>query len=495
MDLPPLEGLKVVSAEEMTRIENSAYQEGASEQTFVENAGKAIANAIMHFIEHHALSKTVCLLTGKGNNGADAFAAGAELIQHGFTVTAQPIFPKEALGSLCKIMCEKFFSCGGKMHQGKWTGILIDGLVGTGFKGKAEGPLAAAITSANQSGLPILAIDIPSGLNGTTGEVKTVAIKATETIFLGLPKKGFFLKSGWDHVGTLRYASFGLAEKNIALANPSAILLKEENLSLQFPPLLRTRHKYQAGYVLAIAGSASMPGAALLASSAALKAGAGIVRLFHPPEMRAQLSGAPFELIFQSWDGKNLKPLLEETIRAKALLIGPGIGKTKHSEQMVKKIFKQISLPMVIDADALFFVAKNHSWKLPQGSILTPHHGEMHRLLGKEPSWELCQAFAEKKNVTLVLKGAPTLIFHPHQTPLINTRGDPGMATAGSGDVLTGILAALLAQGLDPRRAAALGVYLHGAAGEAAACDLTSYCMTASDLIDYLAEAFKELLP
>ena len=149
---------------------------------------------------------------------------------------------------------------------------------------------------------------------------------------------------------------------------------------------------------------------------------------------------------------------------------------------------------MVIDADALFFLAENPSWKLPRGSILTPHQGEMHRLLGEAPSWELCQAFAEEKQVTLVLKGAPTVIFHPGQLPLIITRGDPGMATAGSGDVLTGILAALVAQGLHPRCAAAVGVTLHGVSGEVAARELTSYCMTASDLIGYLPEAFKSVL-
>ena len=223
MHLPPLEGLKVVSAAEMARIENNAYREGASEQTFVENAGKAIARAVIDFVETHALAKTVSLLTGKGNNGADAFAAGIQLIEHGFTVAAHPIFPPQEWGPLCKAMEEKFFASGGKKHSGKFEGVLIDGLVGTGFKGKAEGPLAAAIEEANRSGLPILAIDIPSGLNGTTGEVETVAIKATETLFLGLPKSGFFLKSGWDHVGTLRYLSFGLPEKEIASAKATRL--------------------------------------------------------------------------------------------------------------------------------------------------------------------------------------------------------------------------------------------------------------------------------
>ena len=156
---------------------------------------------------------------------------------------------------------------------------------------------------------------------------------------------------------------------------------------------------------------------------------------------------------------------------------------------------------MVVDADALFFLAENCSWKFPKGSVLTPHLGEMNLLLTKcgfrdmkKTHLELCQQFAEDKDVTIVHKGAPTFIFHPKTVPLIITRGDPGMATAGSGDVLTGMIAAMIAQGLDSKKAATLAVYLHGLAGELAASCLTSYCMTASDLIEFLPEAFQEVL-
>ncbi len=501
-----LEGLKVVSAHEMAQIEGIAYAEGASEQTFMENAGDAVANAVENFIEENALAKTATLLVGKGNNGGDAYAAGAKLIERGFKTTALHIYSLDKCGPLCKTMYEKFRSRGGivrHVHDEpsfhfEPEGVVLDGLVGTGFKGKAEGVLALAIEAANRCGLPILAIDIPSGLNGTTGKVETVAIKATETIFLGLPKSGFFLQDGWDHVGILRYATFGLGKKYIAAAKAVAYLFNEETLPEQLPPIKRTRHKYQAGYVLAIAGSPEMPGAALLSSYAALRSGAGIVRLYHPCGMEAELSGAPFELIRQGWNGKDLRMLRKEAARAKAMLIGPGIGRTKQAKRMVRTLLDRIDLPMVIDADALFFLAEHPSWKLPKGSVLTPHRGEMDLLLsnvsftkkGETSYLELCQAYAEAKNATVVLKGAPTFIFHPGAAPLIITRGDPGMATAGSGDVLTGVIAAMLAQGLDSRHAAAIAVYLHGVSGEAAARSLTSYCMTASDLIDFLPEGF-----
>jgi NAD(P)H-hydrate epimerase len=357
-----------------------------------------------------------------------------------------------------------------------------------------------AIEAANRSGLPILAVDIPSGLNGTTGEVETVAIKATETIFLGLPKSGFFLKEGWDHVGALRYASFGLGEKYIAQARAAAFLLNEEALPRCLPPLKRTRHKYQAGYVLAVAGSPRMPGAALLASYAALRSGAGMVRLLHPRGMEAELSGAPFELIRQGWNGREMRTVTCEALKAKAMLVGPGIGRTRQAKRILQRLLEKITLPMVIDADALFFLAQHPGWKLPKGSVLTPHRGEMDLLLGRDLNQEnqtyqeLCQAYVEEKKVTLVLKGAPTFIYHPGADPLIITRGDPGMATAGSGDVLTGMIAAMMAQGLDARSAAALAVYLHGISGEIASDLLTSYCMIASDLIDSLPEAFALLI-
>ncbi len=373
----------------MARIEAKAYKEGASEQKFMENAGEAIARRTEEFILAHHLPKAVTLLVGKGNNGGDAFAAGAALIDRGFTVNALHIYPHNQCSPLCKTMSDKFRSRKGVIHhvhekkafRFDLEGIILDGLVGTGFRGKAEDELALAINCANSSQLPILAIDIPSGLNGTTGEVGSVAIHATETIFLGLPKSGFFLGDGWDHVGELRYASFGLGEKYIADAKADAYLFHEEIASDLLPEIKRTRHKYQAGYVLAVAGSPEMPGAALLASFAVLRAGAGIVRLFHPKGMEAELSGAPFELIREGWDGKNLTPIKKQASRAKAMLVGPGIGRTKQSEKMLKSLLTSIKLPMVIDADALFILSENPSWKLPPHSVLTPHHGEMELLL------------------------------------------------------------------------------------------------------------------
>ncbi|MBP9841935.1 MAG: NAD(P)H-hydrate dehydratase, partial [Simkaniaceae bacterium] len=229
-------------------------------------------------------------------------------------------------------------------------------------------------------------------------------------------------------------------------------------------------HKYEAGYVVALAGSKGMSGAAFLACLAALRTGAGIVRLFHPPGMGGN---PPMELICEEWSHESI---LKEAQRASAFIIGPGLG----SFYPVQEVVGQLSAPCVVDGDGLYLL-KDIEIFAPH--IFTPHVGEMTRLLGTYPTLELCQAYSEEKGATIVLKGAPTFIFHPGCQPVIVTAGDPGMATAGSGDVLTGMIAALLAQGMEGREAAILGVYLHGKAGEEAAKKYTSYSMIASDLI------------
>ena len=489
-----LKTIKVVTAQEMARIEALACAEGSCALHFMENAACSIAEYLIDFIAHHHLEKKITLLAGKGNNGADAFAIGALLADRGFCVTAYHIYPPTISSSLCKSMRERFEKKGGKIHEENSfnfdpKGIILDGLVGIGFKGKAEGILALAIEKANRSKLPIFSIDVPSGLDATTGAVGSLAIHATHTLYLELPKIGFFIDKGWGHIGKLQRVSFGLDEKYKEQAHPLAHLFDTEQLTHLLPQIEATRHKYQAGYVLGCAGSKDMPGAAILSSFSCLRTGAGIVRLFHPQNMQAQLSNAPYEIIKEAWNGKNTKRICEEALRAKALFIGPGMGRNKTVEQMIKRLLKTTSLPRVIDADALYFLAQNPQWHLPKETILTPHQGEM-QMLSSSSNAHSIQEYVDYHQVTLVLKAAPTRIYHPNTLSLIIARGDPGMATAGSGDVLTGMIAALVAQQLPPRTAACVATTLHAIAGEIAAEQLTSYCMTASDIMHCIPMAF-----
>lgn len=482
-----LDGMKVVRAEEMARIEKVSIEAGASDEGYMLKAGEGIAARVESFVSEKELEKTVTLLVGKGNNGGDAFVAGTFLLNRGFHVEAFQVVPLKEASPLCQKHGKDFK---GKMQEAfEPKGVILDGLLGTGFQGRVEGKLQEVIEKANQSKLPILAIDIPSGVNGNTGEA-SVAINASETIYLGMAKRGFFVGRGYNHVGKLHPVNFGMEQKYLKEAEGVGYLINEKALPSLLPPLQRDRHKYQAGYVIAIAGSPGMPGAAMLSCLAALRTGAGIVRLFHPEGMEKELAPSALELIRTPYKWGDDSAILEEGKRAKGCLIGPGVGKGEEMHTFLQGIVSKLHVPMVIDADALY-----HIKVFPRGAILTPHHKEMLHLLGADTiEHEACQTFADQSEVTVVLKGAPTWIFHPKRLPLIVPKGDPGMATAGTGDVLTGMIAALLAQGVQGRDAAALGVYLHGEAGEIAAHEKTSYDMIASDLIEALPSAFQTLL-
>ena len=484
--LLPYFGTKVVSAEEMARVEKLAVQNGCSEEKFIEGAGTRVATAAMKWIEQHQLPKSLTLLVGKGNKGADAYAAGSVLLEEGFRVKAYSCFPPESCSEWNRKMGERFAKRRGqtvRFYDGEKitidAGLIIDGLLGTGFKGKVDGKMETAILIANESKQPILSIDLPSGLDGTTGEARGDCIVAKQTVTLGMAKSGLFFRDGWNYAGRLLVEDFGLPERFVAIAREFAYLPDMARLPL--PKIVRNRHKYDAGYVVGYAGSEKMPGAPKMAGLAALRAGAGIVRVFH----KGAIGDAPMELICQSWNQKEWK---RELKRANAVFGGPGL------DPGARNWMKGIALPAVIDADAL-----QKGACFPKQAVLTPHRGEMLRLLGlKSPPQEedflgRCQKFVERQHVILVLKGAPTYLFAQRKPPLIIPRGDPGMATAGAGDVLTGVIAGLLAQKMDSYDAAAVGTYLHAVAGEKAAEEKTSYGLIARDLIEYLPKAFQEL--
>lgn len=378
-------GTKVVTAHEMARLEAFGFSQGGSPEEAMERAGKAVGAVAGAFAKERHLEKKVTLLVGKGNNGGDAYVAGRYLLQQGFQVKAYSLASLEESSPLCRLMGQRFAAAGGEIispgrgieGEVSFEGLVLDGLVGTGFKGKVGGALAQMIERANQSGLPIIAIDIPSGVSGDTGSVESVAIEATLTVYLELPKLGFFIGKGWNHVGALVRASFGMPQEYLDKMEAVAYLPAEEAL----PPIERTRHKYEAGYVLAVAGSSGMAGAAFLSSYAALKMGAGIVRLFHPHEMLPASAAAPWELILEGWNLKKIDRLLEEGKRARAFFIGPGIGRGRLQRRMVARLLSQVPLPAVIDADALFALGEDPSICIPKGSVLTPHRGEFEHLL------------------------------------------------------------------------------------------------------------------
>ncbi|MBI5345728.1 MAG: NAD(P)H-hydrate dehydratase [Chlamydiae bacterium] len=495
--------MKVVTPSEMLRIEKLSIFEGASDKHYVEKVGKAIANIACGYIQKHFLSKKIYLLVGKGNNGADALSAGCVLLKERFCVQAYLFFKIDESSPLCRYNFEKFKKLGGEFHFisdiadliFEKKSLILDGIFGIGFEGQLKGFLLQAVKKINQEEF-IIAIDVPSGLNAATGEVLSEAIKADLTIFLGLPKMGFFLRDGAKYVGSLHLADFGLKEKYIKQAKEEFTFMQAKEAKKLLPKIEKNRHKYEAGYVVGIAGSKPMQGAAKLAGFAALKSGCGIVKILS----FGYLDFLPFELINLSLEDESIVSVIELCNKADSVFIGPGLGRTKQTEKFLSIILPKIKVRTVLDADALYFLASNLKCPLPKDVILTPHRKEMLRLLGEEKIGDeekflqKCQKFADKYSLVIVLKGPNTFIFSSNKKKVVIKMGDPGMATAGTGDVLTGIIASLIAQGLNCFDASKLGVYLHGRSGEMAAEEKTSYSMIASDLISSLPKVFKSVL-
>ncbi len=494
--------MRVVTSQEMAELEAKGCQFGGLQPLFMEEAGRGISMAVCRFVQENGLPPFAWLLCGKGNNGGDALAAGRHLIESGFEITAVLLDEPEQCSPLCQANLHRFIDKKGTLTRAvpsfEKKGVILDGLFGTGFRGAVGSPYSTLIEAANASALPILAIDIPSGLNGSSGDGLGAVICATKTLFLAFPKLGFFLQDGWNAVGKLEQIDFGLSPLATAGVESQFSLITKQKMACCLPPINRNRHKYQTGSVISVAGSLS--GAAILASFAALRAGCGIVKLFHPKGLEAEFSGAPYELIKNSYSSGEESRIASAINQSRAALIGPGLGREESAGLFLRTLAPKLTSPCVMDADALFHYAKA-PFELPPKVIFTPHLGEMQLLLGSKeklkrnlPLIQQCASYAKDHQLTLVLKGAPTFIFQNGQSIAINPTGDPGMATAGSGDVLTGILSALLSQGLDPYHTALLGVWLHGKAGEIAAkMRGTSRGMMASDLIEHLNMAISSL--
>jgi len=476
--------IKVVTAHEMARVEKWAVERGSSNEAFMREAGKKVAEAAIALLQHHKGHRVV-LLIGRGNKGGDAYVAGIHLMQAGYEVRAILSSNQAGCSELNRHFAAQFLGSVDPSLDFTHDDLIIDGLLGTGFHGALEDPLLIElIASANQSGKPILSIDLPSGLDGTTGLCAQPTIQATETITLGFPKIGLFKGSGWNQTGRLHIADFGLPQEAIDEAKPIAFIPCIEELRL--PPMVRSHHKYERGCVVGFGGSEAFKGAVKLSGLSALHTGAGIVKLFSLEDVGPMAD----ELIAQIWTPPRWK---EALAKASAVFIGPGLGRSSTAKERCKAALHAIDHPCVIDADALFFLPE---LPMPKQCVLTPHRGEVLFLIGHEVKEEdeifsHCQAYVDKHQAILILKGAPTYIFAPDRMPTIIPRGDPGTATAGAGDVLTGILAALLAQGQSLFDASVLGVTLHALAGEAAALDKTSYGYSASDLIHYLPQSLQ----
>lgn len=471
---------------EIREIEGRAAS-GPNPPRLMELAGRATAELARELAGDNA---AILVVAGPGNNGGDALVAARHLRQWWFNVTVVFAGRAEKLSDDAAKARQEWLAAGGSVLDAlparrDW-GLVIDGLFGIGLERDLGNPYLALVEAINGLHCPVLSIDVPSGLAADTGRVRGAAVRAAHTItFIGL-KPGLLTADGPEHCGQIHLRDLGLDAASIAA--PSVWVIEERSVASWLPSRSRNSHKGLFGPVAILGGAPGMTGAALLAGRAALKLGAGLVYVGFIGRAPGVDPQQP-ELM--------LRPADEVTGLAQlnCLVAGPGLGQSVDAAQHLESALKG-ALPLVLDADALNLVAGfPHLQKLlksrQERTIATPHPAEAARLLGTDAAGiqgnRLAAAIdiARRLRVHVALKGAGTVCALPDGRSFINTSGNPGMASAGMGDVLSGVLGALLAQGLDAERALLLGVYLHGAAAdEAVAKGLGPVGLTASEVIE-----------
>jgi NAD(P)H-hydrate epimerase len=380
--------------------------------------------------------------------------------------------------------------------------LVVDALFGTGFRGPAGKLCAGAIGIVNRSPAPVLAVDIPSGVDGQTGRAEGPAVKADATVTMGLLKTGLLFHPGKELSGRVVTADIGFPPAALKDQNIRTFLADPGSLRGWLPGRRPDAHKGDCGRVVVLAGSAGMAGAACLAAETALRSGAGLVQLGVPESLNDVIQSKLAEVITRPLPetrGRTLSlsalgSILRLAEKADVLLIGPGLSRHPETAELVRELVGSVKLPAVLDADGL------NAFASAQDLVLTPHYGELSRLLKSQipqiradPLGQAREAAQRFDNV-VVLKGAPSVTGLPDGRAWINPTGNAGMATAGSGDVLSGLIAGLMAQGAAPERAAVLGVFLHGLAGDLAREEMTEYCLLAGDIIRHLPVAYKSLM-
>ncbi|MCE5331105.1 MAG: NAD(P)H-hydrate dehydratase [Bacteroidales bacterium] len=461
------------------------------------------------YLQVFSYQKPVYIFAGPGNNGGDALALARMLLNTGLTVKVT-LLSEGKLSSDCEVnrqrLAGKYPDSLMEMNNEFFAPeipretIIIDGLFGSGLTRPLTGIFAEAVHWINESGCEVLAIDVPSGLHGENNpDLSVPVVKAGYTFSLQFPKLSFFFAENAKFVGKWEILEIGIHPKVISETGSYFSVLEKPDIR----QIIRTRpefsHKGTFGHLLLLAGSKDMAGAAVLSARGALRGGAGLVSVHSPECNRAIVQTAIPEAIFHSDKNQNMITEFPDLGNYSALAIGPGIGTKAETAEMLNQLLSQLKNPCLLDADALNIIAQNKHLlgKIPAGSILTPHPKEFERLFGASSnSFERMQKAGEmavKYQLTIIVKGAHTLIAQPDGQLVFNNTGNAGMATAGSGDVLTGILGSLLAQGYSPNEAAKLGVYLHGLAGDMALRKQSEESMIAGDIIENLGLTFKSL--
>lgn len=514
--------MRLIKAEEMVAIDQRAIRKlGIPGAVLMENAGRACVNAFCSkFVG--LFPGPVMVLAGKGNNGGDGYVMARLLADAGWQVETLVLGQEEGIVGDAAVMLQVLQGLGQpvcfvtdedelrKRFEASCSQLVIDALFGTGLKSNVRGLFATAIELINRSDAKVFSVDIPSGVDGSSGRVCGMAVQADLTVTFDHAKIGHGSNPGAAFAGELEVVDIGIPRLGREPLESDVQLVDATAASCLLPQRSAAGHKGRFGHLLLLAGSPGKTGAAALAGNAAVRGGCGLVTVATPAAVHdiieiklteAMSCPLPDESGLVSLAAK--EQLCELLRERQALAAGPGLGQGAELRQLLAELLPQVSVPLVVDADGLNLLAgqlgllQDRSGPLP---ILTPHPGEMSRLSGlsvaeiEADRYQVARTFATENNVILLLKGVRTLVAAPDGRVRINASGNDGLASGGSGDVLTGLIGSLLAQGLDPFDAATLAAWLHGRAAELVALGQGTAGMVASDLLCQLPVARRELL-
>ena len=501
----------------MASIDRRAIDGGKSGIDLMEAAGCGVTQVLENLLGGFQ-NRRIVILCGKGNNGGDGFVVARHAAQNGATVqvflAASPTdIQGDARINLDRLPPDIVKSADDieAVQQALANADAVcDALLGTGIQGSARGIYTDLINALASAKCPIIAVDVPSGLNADTGQIEGPCAAATCTVTFALPRIGHFFYPGRTYCGRLHLFDIGIPDSAIQGENLNTYLIDNRHCISLLPHRAPDAHKGDCGRVCILAGSVGLTGAAALTAKAALRGGAGLVTLGVPKSLNDILETKVTEAMTLPLPEVKKARCLSLRARseiqrlfqkAQCVALGPGLGTHRETIALIRRLLHDLICPAVIDADALNALAGNIETlqSCPVPLVLTPHWGEFARLtknniadIRKNPI-AAARKFASEMGVTIILKGAPTIVATPKGEAYINPTGNAGMATGGSGDVLTGLLAALIGQGLNVSDAARLAVYLHGLAGDLASKTTGQLGLIASDIIENLAGAMHHL--
>ncbi len=516
--------MKVLSCGQMRALEERAVLTGCNYSDLMDTAGAAVAGFIRD--RYDLEEKNVAVLCGKGNNGGDGFVVARRLCDlcNSMTVLLLDGLPatelaKEKLAELRESDVAVYSAADDPdqlLSAIQSADLLVDAVYGIGFHGSVDEKLQPFFEAANRSPAPIIAVDIPSGLNGDSGAIPGCHIQADATVTFTTPKPVHLFRPAKYQCGEIKVSQVGIGKKCLAEQAYDTFITDEEDVRAVLKPRDPESHKGTFGRLLAVCGSEGMAGAAVLSASAAVRSGAGIVDVALPRSIYPIVASNAIEPIYTILEPaepeRSLVLLLQKLERATACLIGCGLGEGPQTDRIVAELVKASRVPLVIDADGINAVARNIDILRTAAApvILTPHPGEMARLIHstsqavEENRIKTARTFASEYGVTLVLKGHNTLVVHPDSASgsgalssswgktAYNSTGNAGMAKGGSGDVLAGLIAGLCAQGVPAFAAAYTGVYLHGKAGDLCAAQTSMRGLTPNQLVTALGAVFSD---